>query len=232
LPVLLYLYFFAALLTIMLQQITPWFGYFASLCLIIALLVNNDLKFRWFNTCGNIFFISYAIILQAYPVLITNVVLMCINLVYLVKVYRKKEKFNLLEFKGDEKLAQHFLEFYQEDIRAYFPAFEASALPGKLNFVVTRNLVIANMFSAQLLPNGDAQVLLNYTVPRYRDYKVGRFIFDKENHYLAAKGVKRLVYTTAFNKQHKKFLLVMGFTEQSYAGQYQMVKLLQQTAGA
>ena len=71
----------------MLQQITPYFGYLASLCLIIALLVNNDLKFRWFNTFGNIFFIVYALVLNAVPVLITNVLLLGINAYYTTSIY-------------------------------------------------------------------------------------------------------------------------------------------------
>ena len=97
----------------MLQQITPYFGYLASLCLIIALLVSNDLKFRWFNTLGNVFFIIYAIVLQAFPVLLTNVILLGINAFYLIKVYRRQENFDMLEFNGDEKMAQKFLQFYQ-----------------------------------------------------------------------------------------------------------------------
>ena len=27
---------------------------------------------------------------------------------------------------------------------------------------------------------GEANVLINYTIPKYRDYKVGRFIFGQE----------------------------------------------------
>lgn len=195
----------------MLAAVTPWFGYLASLCLIIALLVSNDLKFRYFNTAGNIFFITYAIILQAYPVLLTNLILLVINLVYLVKVYQRKEVFDLLEFKGDEKLARQFLLFYKNDINSYFPQFEPAMMQGNLNFVITRDLVIANMFSAKI-ENGDAEVLLNYTVLKYRDYKVGTFLFEKEKNFLISKGINRIVYTHVDNKNHGRFLKVMGFT--------------------
>lgn len=198
----------------MLQQITPYFGYLASLCLIIALLVSNDLKFRWFNTLGNVCFIMYAIILGAIPVLITNLILFCINAYYLVKVYRKQENFDMLEFKGDEKLAQKFLQFYQKDIASYFPAFNSSALVNNLNFVVTRDLVIANMFSADVSVTGDAFVVLNYTLQKYRDYKVGTYIFEKEKDFLIANGVKRIVYTGVPNKNHLEFLTVMGFKKE------------------
>lgn len=210
----------------MLQNITPYFGYLASLCLIIALLVNNDLKFRWFNTLGNVFFIVYAIILNAFPVLITNVILLCINAYYLIKVYRRQENFDMLEFRGDEKMAQKFLQFYQKDIAGYFPAFKPADLQNNFNFVVTRDLVIANMFSAEVSATGDATVVLNYTLQKYRDYKVGTYIFEKEKDFLIANGVKRIVYTAVANKNHQQFLTVMGFAKEAINDKECFVKSL------
>ena len=199
----------------MLQQVTPYFGYLASLCLIIALLVSNDLKFRWFNTLGNVFFIIYAIILNAFPVLLTNLILLCINAYYLFKVYRKQENFDMLSFRGDETMAQKFLQFYKKDIENYFPGFTPASLQNNFNFVVTRDLVIANMFSASVSDNGDATVALNYTLQKYRDYKVGTYIFEKEKDFLIANGVKRIVYTSVHNKNHEQFLKVMGFEKET-----------------
>ena len=208
----------------MLHTIAPWFGYFASLCLILALIINNDLKFRWFNASGNIAFIIYAILLGTIPVLLTNLILFCINVFYLVKIYRKQENFDLLEFKGDEKLAQKFMEYYKKDMTLYFPRFNKSALQQNLNFVVTRDLAIANMFSASLSANGDAFVELQYTLQKFRDYKVGSFIFEKEKDFLLAKGIKRMVYTQVDNKSHLNFLKVMGFTKEEIMGRDCLVK--------
>ncbi|MDB5201515.1 MAG: hypothetical protein JWQ27_924 [Ferruginibacter sp.] len=199
----------------MLLTLAPYFGYLASLFLIIALLVNTDLKFRWYNTMGNVAFIIYAIVLHAFPVLLTNVILLTINVYYLVKVYRRKENFDLLEFKGDEALLQKFLQFYREDINHYFPDFDAAQLNGRLNFMVIRDLVIANIFSATLTAEGDAEVNLNYTVKKYRDYKVGSFIFEKERDFLVHKGIKRIVYKNVSNKKHEEFLRVMGFVREA-----------------
>jgi len=208
----------------MLQQLAPYFGYLASLCLILALIINNDLKFRWFNSLGNIFFIAYAVLLFAIPVMITNAILLCINVYYLVKIYSKKENFDLLEFQGDEKLTFKFIDFYWKDINDYFPAFKPAELEGNLNFVVTRDVVIANMFSASLQPDGDALVALNYTLPKYRDYKVGSFIFEKEKDFLVSKGVKRIVYREVSNKGHLDFLKVSGFSLKHVDGRECYVK--------
>ena len=208
------------------QEIAPWFGYLASMALIVALLLNNDLKFRWFSATGSTFFIIYAIIIHAFPVLLTNSILLCINIVYLVRVYSRKEIFDLLEFKGEEKLVSKFLAFYQKDMEAYFPAFKAEEMKDNLNFVIIRNLVIANIFSASLSPEGDATVLINYTVKKYRDYKVGRFIFEKERDNLIAKGVRRIVYKKVYNKQHERFIKVMGFKQVEVEGAVSFIKAL------
>ena len=196
---------------LMLLQIAPYFGYLASLFLIIALLVNGDIKFRIYNILGTISFIIYGIIFSAWPVLLTNVILFFINIYYLRKLYAHKEDFELIEFSGDEKLALKFLHFYREDIKTYFPDYKEAQLKGNLNFVVLRDLIIANIFSAQVLENGDAVVVLNYTTKKYRDFKVGKFIFEREKQNLILKGIARIVYKNVDNKSHMYYLKTLGF---------------------
>ncbi len=208
----------------MLQQIAPYFGYLASLLLALGLLVNNDLKFRLLNTAGNIAFIIYGVVLGAMPIILTNSILLAINLFYLYKIYNRKEHFELLEFSSGGILVDRFLSFYQKDIATHFPDFKREQLEGNLNFVVLRDLVIANIFSARLADDGTAEVILNYTVTKYRDYKVGRFIFDTENQYLLSKGVKTIYYKTVAHKRHEKFLLVMGFVQQQFNDQRYLAK--------
>jgi hypothetical protein len=191
----------------------PYFGYLASLFLIIALVVANDLKFRWFNTAGNVAFIIYAIILNAFPVLLTNGILLFINVYYLYRIYNRKEDFKLITFTGNEQLATNFLQFYREDIASYFPDYPSTPVTGNLNFVVLRDMVIANMFSATLTQDGNAVVALNYTLKKYRDFKVGRFIFEKEKTFLQSRGVQKIVYESVANKSHLQFLKVMGFSK-------------------
>ena len=197
----------------MLLQIAPYFGYLASLFLIIALLVNGDIKFRIYNILGTISFIIYGVIFSFYPVLLTNVILFVINIYYLNKLYNHKESFELIEFSGDEKLTKKFLQFYEEDIKAYFPAFDATQIKNNLNFVVLRDLVIANIFSCSVEENGDAIVTINYTTKKYRDFKVGKYIFEKEKQYLISKGIRRIVYKHAANKSHIYYLKTLGFEE-------------------
>jgi hypothetical protein len=210
----------------MLQQIAPYFGYLATLLLAIGLLVNSDMKFRWLNTSGNIAFIVYGIFLQAIPVILTNCILLSINIYFLIRIYNRKEHFELLEFGSGAVMIDSFISFYKTDIAGYFPEFTKEQLNGNINFVVLRNLVIANIFSARMADNGTAEVLLNYTVPKYRDYKVGPFIFEKEKQFMLAKGIKRIVYTSVANPKHEKFLKVTGFSLQTNNGERWYIKHL------
>jgi hypothetical protein len=201
-------------------------GYLASLLLAISLIVNNDLKFRWLNTFGCLSFIIYGILISAFPIILTNAILLFINLFYLIKIYRTEEDFDFLEFKTGDKLIEKFLSFHRTDINAYFPAFNLNETGNDISFAVLRDMVIANIFVATLSNNGVAVVKINYTVPKYRDYKVGKFIFEKEKKYLISKGVKKVLYNEVFNKQHGSFLKTMGFTNESTNGTDLLVKSL------
>lgn len=208
----------------MLHTIASIMGYVASLLLAISLMVNNDLKFRWLNTFGCLSFIVYGVLINAMPVILTNSLLLLINIVYLVKLYRAVEIFDLIEFTGNESLVNKFLQFHHDDIQKYFPGYQTNAEPGYLRFVVLRDLVIANMFVAKIDADGNAEVLLNYTVPKYRDYKVGKFIFDREKKFMLSKGVSQVIYQTVANKRHLAFLKVMGFRETNEGSGMRYVK--------
>lgn len=201
-------------------------GYLASLLLALSLLVTNDLRFRWLNTGGCLSFIVYGILINAFPIILTNTILLFINVYTLLKIYRKKEDFDLLEFKPDATLIHKFLLFYAADIKNYFPAFSLEDNASDVRFVVLRDMVIANVFVASLSEDGTGEVKFNYTVPQYRDFKVGRYIFEKERDYLLSKGIQKLMYKEVVNPHHRAFLYKMGFQKETMAGRDYLVKYL------
>lgn len=202
-------------------------GYFAFIFLAVSLWVTNDIKFRWINSFGCLSFVCYGIIIQAFPIVLTNSVLLAINIYFLFKIYRRQEKFELVEFKNDAALIPRFLSFYKKDMEAYFPGFAMKEQEqNEIRFVVLRDIVVANLFIAALHENGDAVVKINYTVPKYRDYKVGRFLFEEGKEFLHRKGIKRIVYTKIDNPKHEKFLQVMGFVKEVTEDGYLFAKYI------
>ncbi len=194
-----------------LLSIAPYIGYLASIFLILSLSVRSDIKFRILNTFGCICFIVYGFAFNAWPVILTNTILLFINIFYLRKLYLHRENFELVEIKYNEPLIEKFITFYKVDISTFYPSFTSAAMEGNINFVVLRDLVIANIFSAKMLDNGDAMVLINYAIPKYRDYKVSKFLFSKKQQTLISKGVKRILYDTNLNEKYKTYFRVMNF---------------------
>ena len=208
----------------MMNLLAQLMGYLAFIFLAVSLWVNNDVKFRWINSLGCLSFIIYGIFIHAFPIVLTNSVLLAINIYFLFKIYRRQEKFDLVEFKNDAALIPRFLSFYKKDIEAYFPGFLLHKDESEIKFVVLRDIVIANIFVATINTTGDAFVKINYTVPKYRDYKVGRFLFDEGKQFLHKMGVKRIIYTQVHNLRHERFLKVMGFKREIFESGYFYVK--------
>ena len=188
-------------------------GYLATVFLGISLMTKNSIRFRWINGAGCLAFVIYGFLIGAVPVLISNLLLLVINIYYLVKLYQTEDYFDLIEFKGDEKLVEKFMSFYAKDIEEYFPDYVASQVQNRVRFVILRNLVIANIFVAEVQEGGVAEVLLNFTIPQYRDYKVGRFLLNSKSGYLIEKGIQELHYEIVAHKGHAKFLRVIGFSQ-------------------
>lgn len=193
-------------------------GYLASLLLAISLLVNNDVKFRWFNIFACISFIIYGFIIHAFPVTLTNSILLVINVIRLTQLYTKKEYFQIVEVPAEDAMLANFLTFHKTDIENYFPGFKIEETKGDLHLMILRNMDIANAFITTI-EDGNTRVKLNYTVPKYRDYKVGRFIFDTDKLFLKSKGINTLTYDRVHNEKHRSFLKRMGF-EGNSSGQY------------
>jgi GNAT superfamily N-acetyltransferase len=208
----------------MINIVAQLLGYLAFIFLALSLWVTNDIKFRWINSLGCLSFIFYGIFINAFPIVLTNSALLAINIYFLFKIYRRQEKFDLVEFKNDASLIPKFLSFYQKDIQVYFPDFVMGAGENEIRFVVLRDIVIANLFVAIVNDEGDAFVKINYTVPKYRDYKVGRFLFEEGTDFLQSKGIRRIIYLQVHNVHHEKFLKVMKFKKEPLGDGYSFIK--------
>lgn len=186
-------------------------GYIGSGFLATALFINQTLRFRWVSAAGSFTFLIYGILIGAFPVIITNCILLSINIYKIITIYNLKEVFEFMEIKKGNEFVDRFLKKYKEDINSYFPDFEFMDDTNRICFLVLRDLVIANIFVAKIEKEGNIFVEINYTVPKYRDYKVGKFIFDKGKQFLISKGITRIIYTHIDNQQHKHFLMKTGF---------------------
>lgn len=68
-----------------------WVGYAASLFIVLSLTMTSIVKLRIINSVGCLLFIIYGLNLNAYPVVISNALIVMIN-VYNLYMLSKSEK--------------------------------------------------------------------------------------------------------------------------------------------
>ncbi len=72
-------------------SITEWIGYLASFFVMISFLMRNIISLRYVNSIGCLFFVVYGILLDSWPVIITNVAIASVNFYYLFINKRKTQ---------------------------------------------------------------------------------------------------------------------------------------------
>ena len=58
-------------------------GYLAPAFLVLSFLFKDMVKLRLINSVGCVFFIVYGFLISAYPVVIANAIVVCINMYHL-----------------------------------------------------------------------------------------------------------------------------------------------------
>ncbi len=67
----------------MTDQYTEWVGYTAMALLMFSFLLKDITRLRIWNSLGCGVFIVYGFLIQSYPIMITNVFILCVNIYYL-----------------------------------------------------------------------------------------------------------------------------------------------------
>jgi uncharacterized protein YutD len=114
----------------------------------------------------------------------------------------------------DSPFLEAFVEFYYEDIKKFFPRFEPEILEKSHVLVVLRNMVPVGLFISRESPKNDKQIeiLVDYIIPEYRDFKNAHFVYKKEIKKYKKQGYESFVTRTK-NGTHKDYLLKMGYTQ-------------------
>ncbi len=60
-----------------------WFGYLASFFILLSFFMKNITTLRYVNSVGCLFFVTYGIFLDSWPLIITNGAIVCVNVYYL-----------------------------------------------------------------------------------------------------------------------------------------------------
>lgn len=211
------------------KQLYEILSLIASILTAISLTVKSLYKMRWLNLFGCIGFTIYGVLINAWPLAIVNGYIAIIDALGIIKLKNSdKSTFYFGEI-GDigEKYFEQFYQFYEDDIRSYFPDVSYSDLKTAKTYVLFRDMIPVGIFSIK--QNGNiAQVLMDYVVPKYRDGQFGFTMYVKKVYVFRDLGITKFEAFTRV-KSHVDYLKKMGFTvENQEDGNMHLVKKLNQ----
>jgi len=191
-------------------------GYVASGLIIVSITQKSILKLRVIGLVGAIAFLIYSIGIEAYPIAVVNVMAAGIHAWYLRKlICRKEETFRVLHVLPESKYLQDFIEFYGSEIQGRFqPEFVYSPNPEQTAVFVLRDMVPAGLFIGEHAADGSFQVKLDFVIPQYRDFKIGKYVYAHGSDVWAS-SEPTCVWAEASSDDHAKYLRRMGFVQRA-----------------
>lgn len=186
-------------------------GYAGSVLVAVSLAMSDVVRLRTLNLLGSSIFTLYGLLVQAYPVAAVNGFIVVVNLMYLWKMLRDREYFEVVEASGQRSpYLQRFLAYHADEIDEIAPGFDLAQMPRASVLFILRNLEPAGLVVWTDQGDGTVRVELDFAVPRYRDLRCGRWFFRDREAVFAAEGFERFETRTP-SSRHGRYLQAVGF---------------------
>ncbi|GAB2684340.1 hypothetical protein [Thalassiella azotivora] len=183
----------------------PWLeviGWAGSAVLVVSLLQTRVLRLRALNLAASAVLVFYNAAIEVWPMVAMNAVIALINVVHLTRLLRTRDDdrvFEVVEVGPTEDYLRHVLRKHAADIEAHNPGFVWDGhAAGAVSYLVLRDTETVGVVLLCAPPDGEpgaARVELDYVLPRFRDFTVGKFVYRKDG-LLARDGLRRLVAPT------------------------------------
>jgi GNAT superfamily N-acetyltransferase len=190
------------------QLMLELLGYAASVLVAISLMMSSILRLRVINLIGALAFALYGWLIGSIPVTAVNLFIVVINVYYLQGMLRSREYFRLLELSPDSEYLRYFLSFHSAQIQRFNPE-AATAGAADVNLLVLRDVVPAGLLMGDI-EGSTLRVKIDFVIPQYRDFKVGRFLFSECASNFRERGIREIV-SAGGSIEHARYLEKMGF---------------------
>ena len=195
-------------------------GYVASVTIAVSMTVSSIVKFRLINLAGATLFATYGFLISSLPVGVLNSFIITVDLFFLYKIFSKKEVFETLEVRGDNRYLLRFVDFYKKDIQSFFPGFQYIPEKNTVSFFVLRDMAVAGLFLGRRENDNVLRVGIDYVLPEYRDFKNGKFVYQMLQDHFVNEGFSKII-TDSKNPRHVRYLKKLGFYENA-VGMYEL----------
>ena len=196
-------------------------GYAASLIVFISLMMKSLAKLRVLNAAGSLLFVVFALATDSLPTAFLNMGIVVIDVFYFIRMTRVKDNFEIMTVQKDNEIVRRFYRINKKELDALFG--EASFVKSEKIALFFRNDDIAGLlaYSSVVLPQSDssvpesaAEILIDFVVPKYRDFAVGRHFFVKDISFWKEQGYTCLLSSVP-DKRHIPYLERLGFERQN-----------------
>jgi len=186
-------------------------GYVGSVLVALSLSMKNIRLLRRINIVGAFAFSTYGLLIGAIPVFLLNGYIVLIDIYYLYKMNTAKEQFKMVPVLDKKhNYLKLFLDFYAKDIKKYFPDFNREKIENYEFYFLLRDLRPVGLFAFEKISDKEINIILDYSIPDYRDMKSGRYLYNTEIKHLKSLGFEKMIVESRVD-EHSKYLLNVGF---------------------
>lgn len=200
-----------------------WFGYLASMVVLISLTMSSIIKLRIINFIGCLLFATFAYLIDSVPTIFMNLGIALVNIYFLWQMYYTKEQFKLLSAEKNSEYFQHLIKINQQEIETQISLSELKK--ADTNFYMLRDNNIAGILSGSIQNNGVFTIMLDYVIPKYRDFKLGRYYYNTHPEFIKEQGIHTLKAISETD-EHRFYLEKMGFEKHSEGDTQTYIKRL------
>lgn len=186
-------------------------GYLGSALVIVSIMQTSIFKLRGIGLIGSAVFLTYGLLIGAFPIVLVNLTVGSIHFYYLSRLIRKpSEVFNVLRVRQDSRLMAHFLEFHRDEIAAVRPGFTYEPSDELITSFILRDVVPAGLFVGRVHADNSVEILLDFVVPQYRDFKIGKYLYSADATLFYNPNLTQ-IWDEATDPEYVDYLTRMGF---------------------
>lgn len=184
-------------------------GWVGSAVLVLSLAQARVLRFRLLNLVASVVLAGYNAALGVWPMVAMNSVIAVLDAYHVVRLLRSRDDeatYEVVRVGSDDEYLAHVLRAHAADIDEHNPGFAAGreAADGRSAFLVVRETETVGVVLVRDEGEGEGRVELDYVLPRFRDFSVGKFVY-RHGGRLTGQGLRRLVADTRMPDQDHYF---------------------------
>lgn len=187
-----------------------WFGYAASVVILISLTMSSIIKLRWVNLAGAIMFAAFGYLIGSIPTGTLNAGIAIIDIYYLIRLYREREELAIVPTDPSSPYFRHVWQTNVDEISRFFGTVQPA--PDHLAFFYLRNNNTAGLLLGSQEDESTLRIVVDFVTSPYRDFRVGDFLFSR-GHIRDAIPTLKQVIARAEHREHENYLRKFGFAK-------------------